>query len=184
VSETVGPGSLARARLRGTQTTPLGEGGAALWIEREDEARARGLSPLARLSGWATGFAPGAEAGTSSEALVRVAREALAAAGLAPDDVGLVVVDGTGVADAGARRELFGERRAKVATVAPAVALGHLLAGAPVFGAALAATSLARDEAPSTAAGRPRPLHGARAALVLATGSGGGVGALVVERAS
>jgi hypothetical protein len=65
VSETVGPGSLARARLRGVAATPIGEGGAALWLEREDEARARGLSPLGRLCGWATAFGSESEAGTS-----------------------------------------------------------------------------------------------------------------------
>jgi 3-oxoacyl-(acyl-carrier-protein) synthase len=178
LSESVGAASLARARLRRLENAPLGEGGAALWLEREDAAAGRGLAPLARLSGWATAL------GEPAAAIASAAREALALAGRSPDDVALVVVDGLGTSDADARRALFGARRAAVATMAPAAAVGHLLAGAPPLGVGLAALALASGHAPSSAGGAPRRLREGGAALVLATGSGGGAGALVVERAS
>ena len=57
------------------------------------------------------------------------------------DDVGLVLVEGTGAAEAEVRRALFGARRGEVAVVAPAVALGDLRSGA----AAVACRARLRD---------------------------------------
>ena len=190
VSERVSPAALARAALRGVPAQVLGEGGAALWLEDEASVAARGVRPLARLAGAGNAF--GAEddgVGPSAATIERAIREALDDAGVAPDRVGLVVVEGVLAAEAEARRAVFGARRssgpggALPAVVAPAVAIGHLLAGAPAVACALAVRMLARGAAPSSSGGRARALDAGAAALVIGTGSAGGAGALVLEGA-
>ncbi len=183
VADPVSPASLLRESLGTGPRGPLGEGGAALFLEGEASARARGVALLAHVSGAAAGFGAveGAE-GTNAPALLRAAREALAEAGLSTADVGLVVADGASVGEAETRRSLFG-RGERPAVAVPALALGRLGAGFAAVAAALAADLLARGIAPSATGGRPHDLRGARAALVLASGHSGGVGALVVEAA-
>jgi 3-oxoacyl-[acyl-carrier-protein] synthase II len=182
VSERVGPAALRRSTLRGMPGQVLGEGGGALLLEGEGSARARGCALWGFLAGAGFAFEPSGEGpGPTSDAMVRAMQEALACAGASAEDVGVVFVEGTGLAEAQARRTLFGSRGPEVATVAPAVALGHLLAGAPAVAAALALAVLRLGHAPSTAHGRPRPLAKGARALVLASGSAGGAAALVVE---
>jgi 3-oxoacyl-(acyl-carrier-protein) synthase len=177
IGETLAPAALLRARLRGRAGFVLGEGGAALALGTPTEA----VPALGHVSGEAFTFERSPDgAGPSANAFERAAREALARAGARPEEIGVLFVEGDGVEEAQARRALFG-RRTDLAVVAPAMALGHLLAGAPVLAVALATRILAAGRAPSTALGRPRTVpHGTRA-LVLAGGSGGGAGALVVE---
>ena len=183
-SERVSPAALARAALRGVPAQVLGEGGAALWLEDEASAAARGVGALARLTGVACAFGPAeGAAGPSAATIERAAREAMADAGTSPERVELVLVEGVLAAEAEARRALFGARRPPPAVVAPAVSLGHLLAGSPALACALAVRMLARGTAPSSAGGRPRRLEPGAAALVIGTGSAGGAGAIVVEAA-
>ena len=184
VSERVSAASLARSALRGTPGEAIGEGGAAVWLEDEASAAARGMAPLAFVLGTGSAFGGSEDgAGPSADAVVRAARAALDDAGCTADDVGAVVTDGTGPAEAEARRLLFGARRSAVAVVAPPVAIGHLSAGAPSVAVALAVRMLAAGKAPSMAAGRPRALEPGKAVLVLASASGGGAGAIVVTGA-
>lgn len=181
VSETFGPAALLRAQMRGTPGLVLGEAAAAVVLESEASVKARGVIPVGRLTGGATGFEPSdLGPGPSADARVRVVREALAQAGRTPDDVTLLIVEGDAVDEADARRALFG-RRTDVAVVAPSVALGHLTSGGPAVASALALAMLSTGEAPSTARGTPRPLRKGGVALVLASGSAGGAAALVWE---
>jgi 3-oxoacyl-(acyl-carrier-protein) synthase len=183
ISEAVSPAAMLRASLRGTPGLVLGEGGAALVLESAASVEARGALPVGRLTG--TGFAFGASdvgAGPSAAAIERAAREALRDAGRSSEDVGVLLVEGAGAEEAEARRSLFG-RRTDIAVVAPAVALGHLLAGAPAVATAIALAILSTGEAPSMAHGKPRAVREGSVAIVLASGTGGGAAALVVERA-
>lgn len=185
VADHVSAAALLRAGRRGTPGEVLGEGGAALLLEGEADARARGIPILGLVTGAASTFgASDVGPGPNASALERAARDALAEAGVPIERVGLLFVEGTGVEEADARRALFGPRRAAIAVVAPAIALGHLRAGAPAVHAALAAGLLRLRTAPSTAHGRPRRIEPGSVALVLASGSGGGAAALVVEAAS
>lgn len=182
VADHVSVGALARARLRAIPGETLGEGGGALALELESAARARGVVPRAFLAGAGFAFERSPFGpGPSSDAISRAALAALAEAGRSTADVALLLVEGTGVEEASARRALFGTRGAAVAVVAPAMAIGHLRAGAPVVGAALACAILATGTTPSTAHGRPRRVPTSGVALVLASGSGGQAAALVVE---
>lgn len=182
VADHVSAAALLRAAERGTPSEVLGEGGGALLLEGESSALARGVAILGFVAGAASAFGPSEIGpGPSAQAIERAARGALADADVAVERVGLLFVEGTGVEEAEARRALFGARWAEVAVVAPAIALGHLRAGAPAVHAALAAGLLRLGAAPSTAHGRPRKLRAGSVALILASGSGGGAAALVVE---
>ena len=182
VGEHVSLGALARAKLRAVPGEVLGEGSGALALESETSAASRGRVPTAFVGG--TGFAFERSTlgpGPSSDAIIRAVRAALADAARSADEVALLVVEGIGAEEAAARRELFGARGARIAVVAPAVAIGHLRAGAAVVGSALSAAMLAVGQAPSTAHGRPRALAPHGIAIVLASGSGGQAAAVVIE---
>ena len=182
VGEHVSPGALARARVRAVPSEVLGEGAGALALESESSAATRGRTPTGFVGG--TGFAFDRSPlgpGPSSAAIVRAVRNALSDAGRSTDDVALLVIEGIGAEEAAARRELFGQRATAIAVVAPAVAIGHLRAGAAVVGAALATAMLAIGRAPSSAHGRARALAPQGVAVVLASGSGGQAAALVLE---
>jgi len=163
---------------------PIAVAAGALVLEASEAAAARGVKPLGFLSGTGSAFGPSdVGPGPSAEAIERAARAALATAGASPEDVGLLLVEGGSAEEADARRALFG-RRADLAVLAPALGVGHLLAGAPAVAVALATGVLALGRAPSGAGGRPRPVPRGARALVLCSGSAGGAAALVVEGAS
>jgi len=182
VGDHVSPGALARAKVRAVPGEVLGEGAGGLALESEASAARRGRVPVGFVGGFGFAFERSPYGpGPSSDAIVRAALAALAEAGRAAADVALLLVEGTSAEEAAARRELFGARGAAVAVVAPAMAIGHLRAGAAVVGAALAAAMLAVRTAPSSAHGRPRSLPPGGVALVLASGAAGAAAALVIE---
>jgi 3-oxoacyl-[acyl-carrier-protein] synthase II len=118
------------------------EGATVLAVEREEDARARGAEPLARLVCGVRAFDPSAPQwgwGTGAEALgARLAR-GLERAGLAADDLDAVVSGASGSRDGDALEErvldsLFGGARPAVHT--PKGALGEY--GGGQLGAALA----------------------------------------------
>jgi 3-oxoacyl-[acyl-carrier-protein] synthase II len=184
----------------------MGEGAFLFVLEDEAHARARGARILGHVLGTASAGSPDAFNAwpTAPDALVRVMRDAIARAGLTPDDIdvvyasanGSVVLDRT---EARAIAAVFGDRA--VTVVAIKGALGE--SGAAGCGAILAHLMLGRSglltgrrqvpptvgltqPGPDTPAGvssAAQPLRGPRA-LVTSVGSGGTVLAVVVEAAS
>ena len=133
------------------------EGAAALVIELADACDARGASPLARLSGWATGnnghhmTAP-APRGAGSE---YVMRKALARAGLAPEAVDHINVHGTGTkpndtTETQAIQDLFGSRSASIPVTSVKGLLGHMLGAAGSVELAVSVLSLQHGVIPPT----------------------------------
>ena len=124
----------------------LGEGGAALVLEDEAHARARG----ARIHGFLAGYGNSCDAVHMSRpdrgGQMRAMREALDESGLAPADIGYVNAHATATAvgdviEAQAINALFGAAAAEVRVSSTKSLHGHLLgaAGALEFAAALLA---------------------------------------------
>lgn len=135
--------------MRSVDTTPcvpfrgqreglsLGEGGAALVLEKLDDALARGATPLAELVG--TGGSSDAyhmtapdPAGSGAAAALR---QALETAGLPVEEVGFVNAHGTGtdrndVAEWNALLEVFGDRARDLPVTSTKGCVGHLLGSA------------------------------------------------------
>ncbi|GAA2846879.1 ketosynthase chain-length factor [Streptosporangium fragile] len=166
-----------------------GEGGAILIVEDRHSALGRCAPTVyAEIAGTAsthdahhvTDPAPG------HRQYARAMREAIARAGLGPDDIGVVFADGAGdpVRDAqevAALREVFGGR--PVPVTVPKTMTGRLCSGGAALDLAWAALSLTGGVIPptvNTVAPRgmdlvtePRAVAGLSAALVVARGSGG-----------
>ena len=142
----------------------LGEGAAALLVEDEDVARARGARPFARVASVVSRGAPVSPQRRRADpaTLAAVMNAALAEAGVTPRDVGLVHLSRNGVpatdaAEEAALAAVFGLAQP------PAVAIKEALGENPAIGAvqlALAADAL-----------RTTPSLGA--VLVNAFGAGG-----------
>lgn len=131
----------------------LGEGAAALVLETESAARARGAKVLGELLG--TGSVAEGEGLLSirddGEGLARAIALALDEAGLGPNDVGMIVAHGNGTplsdaSEASAIRRVFGA--ASPPLTAFKWVFGHILAASGIIDVALALTSLRRGEVP------------------------------------
>jgi 3-oxoacyl-[acyl-carrier-protein] synthase II len=140
----------------------LGEGSAALVLERPDTARARGARPLAILAGYGGNCdaAPSLvhpQADGEADAM----RQALADAGVPADAVGLVNAHGTGtdagdVAEAQALAEVFGTGAHAPFVCATKSHHGHLLGAAGAMEAVLSIASLVHRLVPATLGAEPR----------------------------
>jgi 3-oxoacyl-[acyl-carrier-protein] synthase II len=136
----------------------LGEGAAFLLLESEASARARGVTPIAELAGWAIGseahhITNPEAAGTTA---ARLMRAAVARGGLATGDIGYVNAHGTATPhndrmEAAALSEVFGERLAELAVSSSKGQIGHTLGAAGAIEAAITALALAQREVPPTA---------------------------------
>lgn len=145
-----------------------GEGAAFLTLEAVDHARRRGVPRLAALEG----FAFGAEshnrvaARDDGDGLIRVMRQALGMAGLAPGDVGHVNAHGTGTrvndaAEAAALRAVFGRACDALPVTSTKPVTGHTFGAAAAIEAVVAIESLRHQQAPPTAGcRRPDPAFG------------------------
>jgi 3-oxoacyl-[acyl-carrier-protein] synthase II/beta-ketoacyl ACP synthase len=133
----------------------LGEGGALLLIETEENAKARGATILARIMGAAMtsdGYdivEPDPSGVPAGDAI----RHAVDLAGLAPSDVDIVKAHATGtafgdVAEERAIRHALGEHRPAV--YAPKAALGHSLGAAGAVEAVLTVQALRDGVVPPT----------------------------------
>jgi 3-oxoacyl-(acyl-carrier-protein) synthase len=179
----------------------VGEGAAALVLERESAALRRGAVPLARLTGWATGNDLGGRTGATAdgEGLVRVVRRALERSGHAPAEVDHINGHGTGTrlndsVEARALNAVFGQGRVPPMTSTKPIT-GHCLGATAAIEAVLAVETLISGCLPPTAnhvqldpeidldvvAGSARP---ASAKVVLSTSLGfwGAQAALILER--
>jgi len=137
--------------------TIFSEGAAALVVESADAARRRGATPLARLSGWATGnngfhmTAP-APLGAGS---AHVMREALVRAGAPPEAVGHFNAHGTGtkpndVTEFQAMETVFGPRARSIPVTANKAILGHMLGAAGAVEAVISVLTLRHQILPPT----------------------------------
>lgn len=134
----------------------FGEGAAALMLETEASAQERGATVLGEvLGGAASSEAEGLLAiREDGEGVERAIRDALADAGIAPQDVGMIVAHGNGTpasdaSEAVALRAVFGAAMPPV--TAFKWAFGHLIAAAGILDAALALDALKRGVVPGVA---------------------------------
>ena len=135
----------------------IGEGGAVLVIERLEHAMERGATPIVELSGYGvtsdashiTQPAPFGEGGA------RAMRQAIAGAGLKPEDVDYINAHGTSTpindkAETDAVKSVFGEDAHKVAISSSKSMTGHLLGAAGAIEAAICALAIERGCIPPT----------------------------------
>jgi 3-oxoacyl-[acyl-carrier-protein] synthase-1 len=179
----------------------MGEGAAALLLETEAAAAERGTAVLGEVlgvgnAGDALGLLPVDDEGA---ALQRAIEAALAASGLAPADIGLIVAHGNGTpnsdaSEARALQRVFGAGMPPV--TAFKWAFGHLLAASGLLEAVLGLAALRAGVAPGianlqsldpacgalNARAASRPVAGS-AALVLSRGFGGSNVACVLRAA-
>ena len=157
-----------------------GEGGFAVLLECEADARARNVRPLARLAGIGTAGVPGEpyRFAPDRRAIARAIRGALAAASAEPRDIHLWFPSANGViemdeAEAAVIRELFGGG-ALPPSIAVKAAIGEMAAagGAQIVAACRA---LADPDAPFPRDAAPRR------ALVNSFGAGGNFFSAVFE---
>ena len=182
----------------------LGEGAAFLVLESEEHSAARGVSPLALVTGH--GLSDDARHITGPDPEGKGAAQAMAAAlvdaGRTPADVDFVNLHGTGTSfnDAMERHAmyaLFGERAREVPVNSIKGVLGHTLGAAGAFEALLLALVVQSGIIPPTVSTREldpeidldvvlgAPRHAeVRVALSTTSGFGGLNAALVVERRS
>ncbi|GAA2204469.1 ketosynthase chain-length factor [Nonomuraea monospora] len=172
-----------------------GEGGAMLVVEDGTRGGAR---PYGTIAGYGASFDPHPSTGRPP-GLRRAVETALADAGLAPGDVGVVFADAMGVPAADRRESaaiagVFGPHGVPV--TAPKTLTGRLYAGGAALDVATALLALRHQVIPHTTGvgevdpahpidlvtGRPRPAR-LRHALVIARGHGGFNAALVVSSA-
>jgi act minimal PKS chain-length factor (CLF/KS beta) len=175
-----------------------GEGGALLVLEDRRAARGRGAAVYGEIAGYAATFDPAP--GTGREPALRRAIElALADAGLAPADIGMVFADAAAMpdldaAEAAAITAVFGP--GGVPVTAPKTMTGRLYAGGAALDVATALLALRDGVIPPTVnvaadprfqldlvTGKPRSCD-AGAALVIARGHGGFNSAVAVTAAA
>ncbi|KUJ65266.1 hypothetical protein ACZ90_48815 [Streptomyces albus subsp. albus] len=135
--------------------TGLGEGAAAMVLESEESARARGARPLARLVG--SGWTCDAHHATAPEPTgVQIARAmelALESAGRTADQVSAVVPHATGtqlsdVTECAALRRVFGADAAKVPLYSLKALLGHTGSASGALSAVAAVLMLGHGQLP------------------------------------
>ncbi len=135
--------------------TVLGEGAAFLVIESEANAKKRGATILARLSGWAIGTESGERTGISedSAALVRVMQQSLALAKLQPEEIGYVNAHGTGTVlndrqETVACQRVFGGEMPPCSSIKPVT--GHCMGAAAALEAVVCIEALGNGLLPPT----------------------------------
>lgn len=136
----------------------MGEGAAALVIEREARAARRGRQPYARIAGFGTTTVPGSLTEPSPDGRIEAAAmaRALDAARLAPGAIDAVVAHGTSTPknDANETRaitQVLGPRASAVPVVSNKGHWGHTLSAAGAINLAVAALVLRHGLVPPTA---------------------------------
>ena len=134
----------------------LGEGAAALVLEDESRARARGAPILALLTGYGNSCDAAHMSRPDRDGQIRAMRQALAESRLTADAIGYVNAHGTATAvgdivEAEAINAVFGEAAARVPVSSTKSLHGHLLGGAGALEFAAALLPLMRGWLPPTA---------------------------------
>ncbi|MFO1477304.1 MAG: beta-ketoacyl-[acyl-carrier-protein] synthase family protein [Verrucomicrobiota bacterium] len=148
----------------------LGEGSGFLVLESMAGISKRGVEPLARLAGWATGLDKCGRTGVdeTGSGLLRLMREALQVAEMSAGQVDYINAHGTGTllndqAEARAVHELLGERAAEVPCSSTKPVTGHCLGATPALEAILCVEALRHQIIPPTATCREQdplcPIH-------------------------
>jgi len=136
----------------------MGEGAAAILIEREDHALARGVTPLAEMAGF--GYSADAYRLTAPEpegvGMALAIERAIADAGMAPDNIDYINAHGTSTAandkaETKALRGVLGERLNAVAVSGTKSVIGHLIHGAGAVGAVVATKTVMEQSVHPTA---------------------------------
>jgi minimal PKS chain-length factor (CLF/KS beta) len=173
------------------------EGGAVLTVEARDSAEQRGALPLAAVAGHGATHTGTLRLAESARGLERAARDALAEAGCAPEQVDVVFADAYGVPEADraeveALHALFGPGAGGIPVTAPKAGFGRAYSCAALLDVVLAVLTLRYGLIPPTpyvgaadydidlVVGTARRRE-ARTALVLSRGLSGGNSALVLR---
>lgn len=138
--------------------TIIGEGGGVVVLETLDAARNRGAKLYAEPLGFGAACDPaGATVGSPNVGSMDIAiRRALNEAALKPEQVDLIVAQGTGVpaedaAESAAWHAALGDSAAKIPAVSLTGAFGSLFVGFGALAVAAAALAMARQAVPPTA---------------------------------
>jgi 3-oxoacyl-[acyl-carrier-protein] synthase II len=134
----------------------LGEGAAALVLEEEAHARARGATILAFISGYGNSCDAAHMSKPDRDGQVRAMHEALAEAGLAPGAIGYINAHGTATivgdtVECEAIRAVFGDASARIPVSSTKSMHGHLLGGAGALEMAAALMPFSEGVLPPTA---------------------------------
>jgi 3-oxoacyl-(acyl-carrier-protein) synthase len=198
------PAAAYRAFDRRHGGSVIGEGSVFLVLERAEHATARGARILGELAGWATntdGYRPTYTMEPDGRTLARAIRRSLDRAGVAPEGLGAVVADGSGVpredaAEVAAIRTALGSAHESVPVTAAKPALSHLMGAAAPADLAVALRAVetrtlppvANLEHPAPGFDLPFVRHvphtdgSMDTALVISRGLGGVNACLVVKR--
>jgi 3-oxoacyl-[acyl-carrier-protein] synthase II len=134
----------------------LGEGAAALVLEEESHARARGAPILAFITGYGNSCDAVHMSKPDRDGQVRAMREALAESGLSPDAIGYINAHGTAtivgdVVECEAIQAVFGAAAARIPVSSTKSMHGHLLGGAGALEMAAALMPFSGGVIPPTA---------------------------------
>ncbi len=134
----------------------LGEGAAALVLEEESHARARGAKILGFISGYGNSCDAVHMSKPDRDGQVRAMHEALAEAGLAPEAIGYINAHGTAtivgdVVECEAIQAVFGDAAARIPVSSTKSMHGHLLGGAGAIEMAAALMPFSDGVIPPTA---------------------------------
>ena len=134
----------------------LGEGAAALVLEEESFARARGAPILAFITGYGNTCDAAHMSKPDRDGQVRAMTQALAESGLRPDAIGYINAHGTAtivgdVVECDAIRAVFGDAAARIPVSSTKSMHGHLLGGAGAIEMAAALMPFNEGVIPPTA---------------------------------
>jgi 3-oxoacyl-[acyl-carrier-protein] synthase II len=134
----------------------LGEGSAALVLEEEEHARARGASIHAFITGYGNSCDAVHMSKPDRDGQVRAMRQALAESGLAPEAIGYINAHGTAtivgdVVECEAIKAVFGDAAMRIPVSSTKSMHGHLLGGAGALEMAAALMPFREGLIPPTA---------------------------------
>jgi nodulation protein E len=134
----------------------MGEGGAALVLERMDRAQARGATILGEIAGFGMSSDAGDITAPDPSGAARAMRAALDDAALDPDSVDYVHAHGTGtilndLSEVGALRSVLGSRLASVPVSSSKGAIGHTMCASGALGLVFTVLGARRGLLPPTA---------------------------------
>ena len=134
----------------------LGEGGAVLILENLSHAKRRGARIYATIAGYGATADAGDLTSPSAHHTARAMAQALASAGLTPEDIGHINAHGTGtrqndLTEAQAIMRVFGNAAPNIAVTSTKAVIGHCLGAAGAMEAVATALTLYHGLIPPTA---------------------------------